>query len=35
LLAGFFNRSQRTGGGNHMTKREESLHALLFAARAA
>jgi hypothetical protein len=27
LLAGFFNRSQRTGGGNNLTKREEWLHA--------
>jgi hypothetical protein len=35
LLTGFFNRSQRTGGGNNMTKREERLHALFFAASAA
>ena len=35
LLAGFFNRSQRAGGGNHITKGEERLHALFFAASAA
>ena len=35
LLAGFFNRSQRTGGGNHMTECEEGLHTLLFSASAA
>ena len=34
-LAGFFNRSQRTGGCNNTTKREERLHALLFSVRAA
>jgi hypothetical protein len=34
LLARFFKRGQRTGGGYHMTKREERLHALLFCARA-
>jgi len=33
LLAGFFNRGQRTRGGNNMPKCEERLHALLFSAR--
>jgi len=28
LLAGLFNRSQRAGGSDHMTKCEEGLHAL-------
>jgi hypothetical protein len=31
LLAGLFNRSQRTRGGNHMTKRELQPHAFTFA----
>jgi len=35
LLARFFNRGQRTRGGNNMTKCEERLHALLFVASAA
>jgi hypothetical protein len=35
LLARFLKRSQRTGGGNNMTKCEERLHALLFSASAA
>jgi hypothetical protein len=35
LLARFFSRGQRTGVGNNMTKREERLHALFFAASAA
>ena len=35
LLARFFKRSQRTGGGSNMPKREERLHPLLFSARAA
>jgi hypothetical protein len=34
-LARFFNRGQRTGVGNDMTKREERLHAFDFAASAA
>jgi len=30
LLAGFFNRSQRTGGSKYMTKREQQLYAVSF-----
>jgi hypothetical protein len=35
LLAGFFNRSQRTGRRDQLTKCEERLHALVFSASAA
>jgi hypothetical protein len=35
LLARFFERSQRTGGGDHLTECEERLHALVFSASAA